>query len=284
MVGGISVDRLAPGAVALDPRSERVLFSSIRMAGGIFKTTAVGRLVDVDAATIAACPPGRRLAEILDVGVSSGTTSLEWLEALNAAGHHPRLLATDLSLKASLLAPWPGYRVLVDETGAPLQHLIRGVAVRPWRRRLDYVTQNWIVVALANTLFARAVASGAMARAKADAATLFLVTPRVAAHPAITLEENDVFAPPPPAHLARFDAVRAANLLMPGVFGEERIRAAVAHLKRRLAGPGALFIVTRTDGAGVNHATIFRLDATSRFEVAARVGAGSEIEAMILTA
>lgn len=282
-VDGITLGQLSGGAGALGKRQERALFSAIRMTGGIFKTTVAGRLRDVDAAMAALVPGGRELREILDVGVSSGTTSLEWLEALTAAGCEPRLTATDLSLKAYLIEPWPGYRVLLDGAGKPLRHLVRGVAIRPWRRRLDYVTQNWLVVGLANALFARATTRGAVSRAMPGAATVFLVEPQVAAHPAITLEEDDVFGANPPAHVGRYDAVRVANLLLPGVFGEARVRVGIANLKARLAGPGALFVVARTRDDGANHATIFTVDDDGQFAVRQRVGDGSEIEALILS-
>lgn len=282
-MNAVSVASMAANPARLDARAERRLFASLRMAGGIFKTTEPGRLRDVDAATIAALFSHRPLREILDVGASSGTTSLEWLHALRAAGASPRLTATDLSIHAALLAPWPGYRVLVDGTDRPLRHLIAGVAIRPWCRRLDYVTQNWLVVALANALFHHAERTGALADARATARPVLLVAPRVAADPHITLEEEDVFAAPPAMHLARFDIVRAANLLLPSVFDEAKLRAGIAGLKARLAGPGALLVIARTLPRGGNHATIFAMGADARLAVRSRVGNGSEIEALVLS-
>lgn len=283
---GNSISRLlTPGAV-LDPRSESALFSSLRMENGIFKTTVAGRLREMDQAMIAAWPPGAPMREILDVGVSSGTTSLEWLQALQKAGFVPQLTATDLSLKGRLLAPWPGYKVLLDGGGRPLQHLLLRMPVRPWRRRLDYVTQNWLIVGLANAVFLVAKRSGAIARGQDKGVDVLLVAPQAAANASISFEEDDLLAANPPAYVGRFDAIRAANLLLPGSFGPDLLRRGVANLKERLVGPGALLVVARTlsEAAGeVNHGTVFMLGGDRRFQVSRRVGNGSELEELVLS-
>ncbi len=262
------------------------MFSRLRLADGIFKTTVACRLADVDAATIALLPDERAgIVEIIDVGASSGTTSLELVEALTATGRRPALTLTDLALTARLVPLHRGYSVLLDSRGSLLLHMVMGMPVRPWRRRLDYVTQFWIVTAGVNAWHRRLAVRDSAKSCPAGSAIL-LVSPQAAAHPAITCEESDVFAPAPEAHAGRFDIVRAANLLLPEVFSAERISAAIGQLKARLRGPGALLVLARSPApgrAGTNRATIYRLGEDGMLEIAGRVGAGSDIEALVGT-
>ncbi|WP_419813913.1 hypothetical protein [Glacieibacterium sp.] len=271
------------GGRAMSAVAERRVFSRLRMPGGIFKTTSARRLTDVDAATVDALPaPGSTLAAI-DVGASSGTTAVELVTALATAGHRVRMTMTDISLTARQLRVHPGYTVLVDAETRLLQHIVLGVPIRPWRRRLDYVTQFWLATGAANRWHARMAANGAIDRALQGATLVLLVAPAAAEHPDIACEEGDVFAPPPANHRAAFDIVRAANLLLPEVFSTERIVTALEHLKARLRGPGSLLVLARSPAPGrpgSNRATIYRLNAEDRLEVAARIGGGCDIEAL----
>lgn len=278
-----AIQQLHRGAT-LSEAAERRIFSGLRLVDGIFKTTEARRLADVDELTVEAL---RRAGpvEVIDVGASSGTTSLELLEALGAAGHDARLLLTDVALTADLVPVHRGYGVLLDRSGYLLQHLVLGMPLRPWRRRLDMVTQMWLPVALANRWYARQKALGRI-KPGDTASSILLVAPNAAAHPAITCKEGDVFASPPADQVGRFDVVRAANLLIPGVFSPERITLALGHLQSRLRGPGALLVLARSPApghAGSNQATIYRLSGSGRLEVAARVGAGSDIEPLVGT-
>ncbi|GGE14469.1 ATP-binding protein [Polymorphobacter glacialis] len=277
------IHSLAAAVPALSDTAERALFASLRLPGGIFKTTSARRLPDVDRAIVAALPPGMAVTA-LDAGASSGTTTLELVEALDAAGHRTAMTMTDISLTARLVWLSPRYAVLLDGDGALLQHLVAGRAVRPWRRRLDYATQFWLVTAAANRWFERVRARGDVERAMASASVIQLVAPQVAAHRGISCEEGDIFAAPPQHHLCAFDVVRAANVLLPDVFGEERTALGIARLIERLRGPGALLVLARSPAPGsrgVNRATIFRMGGDGQLAVLRRIGAGSEIEALV---
>ncbi len=271
-------------APALSVAAERRAFSRLRLADGIFKTTVARRLGDVDTETIRLLSPAATRIEVIDVGASSGTTSLELVEALEAAGFRSALTLTDLSLTARQVQVHRGYRVLVDGRGQLLQHQFLGVPIRPWRRRLDLVTQFWIVIGLANAWYRRQAAREQIALT--GARRILLVAPRAAAHPAITCEEGDVFATLPSTHAQRFDIVRAANLLLPDVFSADRISLAITQLKARMRGPGALLVLARSPAPGrpgANRATIYRMDGEGALLVAARIGGGSEIEALVGT-
>ena len=270
----------------LSAAAERRAFARLRLPDGIFKTTASHRLTDVDLATTALLPARGTPLAIMDAGASSGVTSLELFEAIEAAGHEATMTVTDLSLSARHLRIAPGFGALVDTRGRVLQHLVAGLPVRTWRRRLDYVTQFWVAVWLANRWHARLAASGAVARAQADGEPVLLVAPEVAAHPAIRCQEADVLAPPPANEVGRFDVVRAANLLLPEVFTNERLATAIANLRARLRGPGALLILARSPPPGTpgdNRATIYRVAPDGGLSVAARLGGGSELEKLVGT-
>ena len=191
---------------------------------------------------------------------------------------------TDISLTARLVRVSPRYAVLLDGDGALLQHLVAGRAVRPWRRRLDYGTQYWLVTGAANRWYERAIIRGEIERALPAAKAIQLVAPQVAAHRNIVCEEGDIFAAPPQHHIAASDIVRAANVLIPEVFGEARVGIGLARLCERLRGPGSLLVLARSPAPGSrggNRATIFRMGADGQLAVVERIGGGSEIEALV---
>ena len=270
----------------LSASAHRRAFSRLRLAEGISKTTAPGRLADVDAATTTLLTVERLSVSILDAGASSGVTSLELLEAVAAAGYPATMTLTDRSLSARRLQLGFGFGALVDSRGHVLQHIVGGLPLRTWRRRLDGITQFWLVVWAANRWHDRLAASGAVRRAEASAEPVLLVDPRVASHPAIRCEEADVLEPPPSHERGSFDVVRAANLLMPEIFTPAQLQLAIGHLVARLRGPGSLLILARSPPPGQpggNHATIYRLAGDGALEVAVRIGGGSELEALVGT-
>lgn len=261
-------------------------FSRLRLSEGISKTTAAGRLADLDAAAVALLPRHRFSINIMDAGASSGVTSLELLEAVVTAGYPATMTLTDRSLCARRLRLGFGFGALVDSRGYVLQHIVAGLPLRTWRRRLDYFTQFWLVVWAANRWHERLRVTGAVRHAEGLAEPVLLVDPRVASHPAIRCEEADVLAPPAQHERSSFDVVRAANLLMPEIFTPDQLRLAIGNLKARLRGPGSLLILARSPPPGQpggNHATIYRLAADGSLRAASRLGDGSELEALLGT-
>jgi hypothetical protein len=76
----------------------------------------------------------------MDVAVSSGVSTAEWLIALERAGVRCRMLAGDAVVNAFLISVGPGLRALSDRTGHLMQLDIKGEAVRmPPPRRRDRV-------------------------------------------------------------------------------------------------------------------------------------------------
>jgi hypothetical protein len=273
----LTATRFFSGA-SLTPSQEAAFFASLRLPNGTFKTTAHGRMDDLDAFVLACWRnAGYRPRELMDVAVSSGVTTLAWLRASEAAGLRVRMTATDLMLWAHLVAIEPGLAVL-EAGGRPLQYVVGGLPVRAWRRRLDYVTGYALVAALVDRVAARR-----RARVPAEGRRVLLVSGEARDAP-IDWVEDDIFADNPPHFVGHFDAIRAANILNRDYFDERQLVRAAANLKARLADPGARLIVNRTLADGTNNATLFRLAETGRLEVEARFGTGSEIEEIVRAA
>jgi hypothetical protein len=264
----------------LTPEKEATFFAALKLANNTFKTTADHRMDDLNELILSRWQgTSFRPREIMDVGVSSGITTAEWAAGLSRAGFLVRMTATDLVLWGDIVSLWPGVSVLVAKEKI-LQHMIFGIPIRPWRRRLDYVTGYALLSALAN----RIAAHRCLRIKHAPKQPVLLVSPRARRDDAIEWVEDDILAYNPAQFSRRFDAIRAANILNRDYFNTDQVHRAVANMKGRLTGPNARFIVNRTLRDGSNHATLFRLSDENRFEAEIRLGQGSEIEDIILNA
>jgi hypothetical protein len=260
----------------LTPQEEATFFTKLQLANGTYKTTVDHRMDDLNKATAQRWQDiGFRPREIMDVGVSSGISTAEWLDALWDANFQVRMTGTDLALWANVIPLWPGAYAL-ESDGHVLRHIVFKVPIRPWRQWKDYLTGYAFVSSLANV--------AARCRSHDNLKKVLLVSPRALRPDAIEWIEDDVFAPNPAQFVRRFDAIRAANILNCGYFNTGLLRHAVLNLKDRLAGPNARLIINRTLEDGSNQATMFRLTDANRFEVELRLGQGSEIENTILSA
>src|ERR1700722_9282293 len=103
---------------------ERAFFSNIIVRNGTFKTTNHRRLDDLNQLVQRYLPPDRPL-QIMDVAVSSGISTAEWIAALDRAGISYRIVAGDLFIAGFLISVDDGVRVLVDSSGYVLQFDIR---------------------------------------------------------------------------------------------------------------------------------------------------------------
>src|SRR6516165_3257303 len=78
---------------------EATFFTDLRLGNGVFKKTSDRRLDDLNEVILSRWQETAfRPREIMDVGVSSGITTAEWLEGLSQAGLKVRMTATDLAL------------------------------------------------------------------------------------------------------------------------------------------------------------------------------------------
>ena len=268
---------------ALDPATsdsdvESEFFADLKMRNGTFKLTRRSRFIEVDRAFASIIAErAHELHSVLDVGASSGITTIDLAEFLRHKGVTATITATDLFVRAHLVDVGPGLRLLTDSDGWPLQYDVAGVAVRPWMRRLDYFTLA-CVPRLVARMFAQRVARSMIGRGKSR--VVELVSPRLARREDVELVEDDIMRRSP-AFATRFDLVRAANVLNRSYFPPEDLERAIDNIASYLRGPGALFLVMRTNEARQNAGTLFELDQGRTFRVIARVGGGSEIEELI---
>jgi hypothetical protein len=268
---------------AFTQKQEAAFFASIRLRNGTFKTTDHHRLDDLNMLVIGAwqkldCKPRR----IMDVGVSSGISSLEWADALTRAGIDAEIWATDLCMRGRLVRLLPGYEVLLDRDGKLLQHIAGN---RPVRWYLDgprdFFRGTGFVVAAFNA-FASALLLLTNGRRRGK--DVLLVNPHARDDARLSFAEDDILAPNPEHLRGQFNAIRVANLLNQGYFNAAQLRRAVDNLKDRLMGAGSFLIVNRTHADGTNHGTLFRLAEANKFEIVAKMRDGSEIEDIVLSA
>lgn len=262
---------------------EAAFFASIRLRNGTYKTTDHHRLDDLNEMVIGEWKKlGSKPSQIMDVGVSSGISSLEWADALTRAGVEAKILASDLCMRGSLLRLLPGYDVLLDRDGRVLQHI---VANRPVRWYLngprDFLKGTGFVVAALNAL---AGALLPLANARGEAKDILLVDPHARDDARLSFADDDILAPNPAQLRRRFNAIRVSNLLNHGYFNDAQLLGAVGNLRDRLVGAGSFLIVNRTLADGTNHGTLFRLNDANEFEAVARLREGSEIESIVLAA
>jgi hypothetical protein len=257
---------------------ERSFFTSIRLKNGTYKTTHSGRLDDLNDLVNRYLPRGRRL-DVMDVGVSSGITTMEWMSSLERLGIEHHVTAGDLTLRAWLVSLGRHLHVLVDADQYPLQYDVFGRAVSspPWgRQRAIYA----LPVTLLNFVLATRYAVHGSGMVGIRRRPLTLVSPRLIERKNVEFVEDDITRST--VWPRRFAAVRAANILNRGYFDETTLAGIVRRLRSRLVN-GGLLIVCRTDEANRNRATVFSLDQHRRFRIVTRLNDGAELESLVLS-
>jgi hypothetical protein len=279
-------------------RLEDGFFTSLRLPGnGTYKTTYHRRLNDLNDLALQHLPANRPL-NVMDVAVSSGVSTAEWIMQLRAAGVEHRMVAGDLVVRAFLIEVSKFFRVLVDRHGRLLQVDVNGsgiclppaLHVHTNPRRLLALLTN-LPMLLAGYAIAAAAAAAVRSSSNRSGKTfgmkyrpLELVSSALSSLPDVQIIEDNILAD---TSTDTVDVLRAANILNKVYFDRETLGRMVANLQRRLR-PGGLMIVCRTDyggtNNGTNNASLFRLNTDGKFEVVARLNAGSEIEDIVLHA
>jgi hypothetical protein len=277
---------------------EKKFFCSLRLSNGVYKKTWAGRFEDVHQILTAEFQRlGVAPKSFLDVAVSSGASTIEWLESLQEAGLRPSMTATDLTMNVYLLRLHRWLHVLVDKEGFPLQYDVCGLAWRPRCRIRFYLLGNGLLTILWRMLYWAAARRCDLTRRLKSLhgnppsiddsvikAQIKLVTYRVRDNKDIELLDDDITAPTPPSLRSRFEVIRAANILNRSYFSDQQLREAIIHLRDRLVGPGAFLLIVRTEhGSDSNNGSLFCLRDNGSFEVRARVGRGSELEDLVLS-
>ena len=259
----------------ISPELEARFFSDLKTGNATFKKTDVNRFGAVDEVLADyLASNGEPEPQVLDIGISSGTTTLELKRALEAKGLSPHVTGTDQSFDAWLVSGNLGTTALMQGDGHILQFEIAGQAMRGWDRRLDRMTGRALFNAVLRRLF-RGIDP------VRDGRRVDLVSPRLRDASDIVLTQDDVLRRNP-RFMGRFDLVRAANILNRDYFSEEQLRNALEYVRSYLKGPGSLLLLIRTDKQdGQNNGTLLRVDELGALEPVRRFGKGSEVEALI---
>lgn len=223
---------------------QRRFFAHLRLPNGTWKTTYPRRLDDVNEQLLELLPRDRRL-DLMDVGISSGISTLEWSEQLDGAGVAHRLVAGDLAVEGRLVSWGRWIALLFDESGRIPLLIEVGPLTRP--AQSDRLPDRAMRLLFCPLL--RLLARTGRRR------SVPLVVPELGLRQGIELARDDVTAPE--RFTGSFDVVRAANLVQPAYFDEETLRRIVGNLRDRLR-DGGLLVLCRTTMEGENRATIFR--------------------------
>ena len=262
---------------AVDPQLERQFFQSLCLPNGTHKTTAERRLQDFDNCLASLLPTGRTI-HLLDVGISSGVTTLELLERLEAGGHRVTGVGIDIRVHA-YLRRFLGVDFLFDDQGNILQmatpFFARG---RPEASSSTAKAQVLRVgIATAERILTKRWAAGSTA-----AMPLTLVSSRLLNRRGFSVREHDINLPMAGSE-ETFDVIRAANVFNLAYFKPAVLRN-MLHTVLGSLKQGGLMAVVRTHGCdGSNHGTIFRKPRPGQpLQVACRVGRGSEVETLLV--
>jgi len=260
--------------VSVQTQLERQFFKELRLPNGTYKTTAPGRLAAVDSAFLDVVVQGRRL-QLLDVAISSGVTTLDWLNSLAGADIAADITATDVCLFA-FLRRTAGVDLLIDGQGCVLQVAVgsRGIC-RPYRS-----SSRWLP-RLSEFIFF--VAERVMRRLPAHSNDRVpLVSAAVHGSSGIGLVETDIAHPPADDWRGRFDGIRAANILHRSYFTDRELRRLVDNLIECLR-PSGVLIIGRTNDDGENHFSLIRKEPDGELRLIGRVGGGADIESILLS-
>lgn len=275
-------DFFSTAPAGLTPQMERDFFASLMTRNKTYKTTFHQRFVDADPLLLQQLKQdGLQAPDILDVGVSSGVSTVELHDVLEKGGLDARIVATDLLVEALLVHVLPGCHALLDPSGFPLRFDLPSGTMKPWVTRDDYRNGFFILRKAINAAMTRLSKRILHNPGDARITKVRLVTPRLATNSSIAVVHDDIgryareFA-------RKFDLVRAANVLNKGYFAPDVLSTMLANIGRYLRGPGATMFVVRTHEDNSNHGTLFRVGDDARFTVVWRIGTGSEIEDVVL--
>jgi len=270
----------AEGA-APNPEVERRFFGKVRLPNGTWKTTYPDRLDDLNDRLLGFLPRDRELA-LMDVAISSGVSTLEWSDQLQANGVRYRMVAGDLVPRAWLTSWGSWFAVLFDEDNRDPLLLEIGplsLPMDPGGRLIGRAMP--ILVPILRTVAARARridAGEKTPRWGLVGRPVPLVSPALERRPEIDLVQDDVTAAG--GFPNRFDAIRVANLVQPAYFDQRTLMEILRNLRDRLR-DGGLLAICRTTESGVNKATIFRRRG-DHFASEALLNGGSEVADLVL--
>jgi len=263
-------------------RLEDAFYRSIRTSNGSWKSTEHNRLDgmnDVFFRSASHRLPPRPV--VMDIGVSSGISTLEWLLDFERRAIPVDIIASDRTLVVYLADLGLGFRAMLERSGHILQVEAAKVGFRVWCAKRDYLSGSF-VLRRALDLFARARLSRAGLALPISAPSPILAGPHVLICPQlrgrqnVVIEEDDILRPPAPARFRAADVIRLANIMQRTNFTDDQMRRVAENVQARCRGDGAFVVLCRNRGRSLE-GSILRA-SSSGFVVQNRLGPGSEAE------
>lgn len=255
---------------------EDLLFRHLQMANGTYKTTGHGRLDDLNDWLL----QNAQLPEaptVLDVGVSSGATTVDLIEAISHRGLRPTGKGLDVTMEAATRTLPLGIELLFDANGNPLQI---ASSLGTWGRPTPGATS--VRSAIGRLLFSLAKLKPLVrALGKGAPQPVRLLSSRARSCTAVEFVEHDVFVRNPDWY-RQFDLVRAANILHRAYFTDVQLITAVANICSYLKIGGSLLIARTADEDRTTRGTRFVLEADGHLRMADRFQGGSDIEDLVV--
>ena len=255
------------GKPAADDRYDD-FFPYVRLSNGSFKTTSRRRHEDLDDVVCETLNPDQDYL-ILDVAVSSGTTTVEWSQRLSICAIRHQMVGTDLSLWARCIQLF-FWTVLFDDSGFIYQVDFCRLAfpnTPPSKLSAVAFSVGKLLIKLNRYFFRQR--------------TQIQLLSRVAQESNVLFESGDVFNDVVPHEMNQpFDVIRASNVLNFSYFEPSEIARAIVNLRRRLRMDG-LLVINRSSGQ-TNQFSIFRLTSENQFELVSEGNGGSEIREIVL--
>lgn len=269
-------------ATQLTPQMEQEFFSSLMGDNKTYKTTYHRRFSDINSHLVQYLKKhDQQVVRVLDIGVSSGISTLELWDDLGSCGIDASIVATDTLIDAFLVRVLLKCHVLVDARGFPLRIDLPVGSIKPWVTSSDYRSGFFVLRKAINAVLSRRAKKILLNSEDRRAQPIKLVTPRLQDNRDIVICNDDI-SQFNSAFVDRFDFIRAANVLNKGYFSPTVLATMLANIGRYLSKPSATLLVVRTHEDGANHGTLFRLGSDNSFEVIYRIGEGSEIENIVL--
>jgi len=276
----LSILKYVSGSASSDPASAEDFHRFLVMKNGTHRTTAPGRLAAVDEKffSLFGAEPQTAPLRVLDIGVSFGSTTADWLAGFSSRKIAVELVAMDMCFHVEVAEIFPGVRVLLEpKTDHPIQLDIAGNGMRTSHRRLDFLTGSFVwrrpLVAAAKFAAAR----------QTHRDNVMFVEKRLQSATNVTLVEGDFLNGPLPGATGSFDVIRAANIMQPAYFSDEQMKKIANRIWSLCKGEGSRVIICQNHADRID-ATFLRMRAGRSFDVEGRFASGSAAEKYLLNA
>jgi hypothetical protein len=287
---------------AADTQFFERLLPHVCLSSGVYRTTYRQRFRTlnpiVNQILVQTFAPSETLL-VEDWAASDCLTSSEWAKSLFPLFPQISFIASDLLLflvearKANTEK-----RFIFEPGGNPLQYIHPPFVVRLAQPEPKFLPFNWLLYRSALRQWQSVQSSWSLPQSWLDSPRgealkqgnfefrkLSLIHPEavqlIQEDPRFAVRRHSIFEPSPRTN----HVVRSMNIYNRAYFSEEQLRQGARHVGESLY-PGGIWIVGRTvdENTSTHEVTIFQKQLSGTFEVRHRVGPGSEIEKLVLSA